>query len=74
MKVYFFEELYEKTIDDLLELLSNYIFLRNDMMDIMKYDPDNKDLYIESYLYLYLLNIVKIKEVLKNKTNLEYLL
>jgi len=46
MKVYFFDELYEKTIDDLLELLSVYIYLRNDIFDIMKYDPDNKDLYI----------------------------
>lgn len=52
MKVYFFDELYEKSVDDLLELLSNYAYLRNDMWDIMKYDPDNKDLYIESYLYL----------------------
>lgn len=60
MKVYFFDELYEKNIDDLLELLSNYIYLRNDMCEIIKYDPDNKDLY--------LLNITKIKEVLKNKT------
>ncbi|MCK9415992.1 hypothetical protein M0Q97_04960 [Candidatus Dojkabacteria bacterium] len=68
MKVYFFEELYEKSVNDLLELLSNYVYLRNDMCDIMKYDPDNKDLYIESYLHLYLLNITKIKEVLKNKT------
>lgn len=58
----------KKSVDDLLELLSNYAYLRNDMWDMMKYDPDNKDLYIESYLYLYLLNIIKIKEVLKNKT------
>jgi hypothetical protein len=74
MKVYFFEELYEKTIDDLLELLSVYIYLKNDILDIMIYDPDNKELYIESYLYLYFLNIVKIKEVLKNKTTSECLL
>jgi hypothetical protein len=36
MKVYFFDELYEKSVDDLLELLSNYAYLRNDMWDIMK--------------------------------------
>jgi hypothetical protein len=29
MKVYFFDELYEKSVDDLLELLSNYNEIRS---------------------------------------------
>ena len=62
MKVYFFDELMEMTKDQLLDLLSNYMDLRDDMCKIMKEDSDMKEHYIQQYLYFYLLNITKIKK------------
>ena len=67
MKVYFFEELMNKTNDQLLDLLSNYINLRNETFYLMKEDPNMKDFYIENNLYFYLLNIAKIKSTLIHK-------
>lgn len=68
MKVYFYDELLKKSNDELLDLLSSYIFLRNDICNIITYDPDNKELYTENYVYFYILNITKIKNVLKSRT------
>jgi hypothetical protein len=69
MKVYFFDELISKTNDQLLDLLSDYIKLRNETCDLMKDEPEMKDFYIENHLYFYLLNIAKIKSTLSNKIN-----
>jgi len=71
MKVYFFNELMEMSNDQLLDLLSNYIKLRNDMCIIMKNDSDLKEYYIQQYLYFYLLNISKIKLTLTSKVKEE---
>jgi len=67
MKVYFFEELMEKSVDQLLDLLSDYIYLRKDVCELMKYEPEMKEHYIENNLYFYLLNIAKIKSTLNHK-------
>ncbi len=67
MKVYFFDELMEMSKDQLLDLLSDYIKLRDDMCKIMNNDLDMKEYYIQQYLYFYLLNISKIKTTLKSK-------
>lgn len=67
MKVYFFEELMEKSVDQLLDLLSDYIDLRNDACVLMKLEPDMREYYIENILYFYLLNIAKIKSTLTHK-------
>lgn len=69
MKVYFFDELMNKTIDQLLDLLSDYINLRDETCYLIKEDPDMKNFYIENNLYFYLLNIAKIKSTLIHKNN-----
>ena len=71
MKVYFFDELMEMSKDQLLDLLSNYIKLRDDICIIMKNDSDMKEHYIQQYLYFYLLNISKIKITLKSKLEIK---
>jgi len=67
MKVYFFDELMNMSGDQLLDLLSNYMDLRDDMCKIMGNDLDMREHYIQQYLYFYLLNISKIKTTLKSK-------
>lgn len=67
MKVYFFDELLEMSVDQLLDLLSTYIYLRTEVSELMKCDKDMKDFYIENNLYFYLLNIAKIKSTLTQK-------
>ena len=71
MKVYFFDELMNMSEDQLLDLLSNYMKLRDDMCRIMKDDLDMKEHYIQQYLYFYLLNISKIKKTLESKSEIK---
>ena len=70
MKVYFFDELMSKTNDQLLDLLLEYINLRNDICNLMKDDINMKEFYIENNLYFYLLNIAKIKSTLSHKSKI----
>ena len=67
MHIYFFDELMEMSINELLDLLSIYIELRTEIWNLMSDFPEMKDFYIENNLYFYLLNIAKIKGTLKNK-------
>jgi hypothetical protein len=69
MKVYFWNELEEKNFDELLDLLFNYIYLRDDMINIIKEDSENIESYINDYMFFYNLNIKKIKHTLTIKTN-----
>lgn len=69
MKVYFWNELEEKNSDELLDLLFNYIYLRDDMINIIKEDSENIESYINDYMFFYNLNIKKIKHTLTIKTN-----
>lgn len=69
MKVYFQNELEEKNSDELLDLLFNYIYLRDDMINIIKEDSENIESYINDYMFFYNLNIKKIKHTLTIKTN-----
>lgn len=70
MKVYFYEELREMSIDELLELLYIYNYLRKDIWELIlgEYDKDNKEYYIQQNLYFYQLNIIKIKNELEVRT------
>jgi len=70
MKVYFYKELRKMDIDKLLDLLSVYIFLKKDILKLIKIDKDNKDYYIKENLYYYQLNITKIKNELEAKVEL----
>ena len=70
MKIYYYKELRKKSIDELLDLLSLYIKLENEICFIIKEDPSNENLYIENNLYFYELNILKIKNELEIKSQL----
>jgi len=65
MKIYYYAELKEKSIDELLDLLFVYLTLQKDIFKIIKIDPDNKDFYLENNVYFYQLNIIKIKNELE---------
>ena len=71
MKVYFFDELMVMSKDELLDLLSNYLKLRDDICKIINNDLDMKEHYIQQYLYFYLLNISKIKKTLESKLEIK---
>lgn len=73
MKVYFYDELREMSINELLDLLQVYVELKIDIVELMKNDPENKDYYIQNNLYFYLLNIVKIKNELEYQSELRKL-
>jgi len=70
MKVYFYDELREKTIDELLDLLYVYDYLKKDIWELIKdeKDKDSKEYYIQQNLYFYQLNITKIKNELEART------
>jgi len=69
MKVYCCKELKEKNVDELLELLYDYDYLKNDIFKVITNDPINEKFYIDNLLYYYELNLRKIKNELVNKTN-----
>lgn len=71
MKIYCYKELREKSIDELLDLLSTYIKLKKDICNVMKQDPINESFYIEEHLYFYELNIRKIKNELEVKSQIK---
>lgn len=70
MKIYCYKELRNKTIDQLLDLLSTYIKLKKEINSIIKQDPLNESFYIEEHLYYYELNIRKIKNELEVKSEI----
>ena len=71
MKIYCCKELKNKTIDELLDLLSSYVILKNDICNIIKKDSENESYYIGEYLYFYELNIRKIKNELIIKSSIK---
>ena len=72
MKIYCCKELRKKSIDNLLDLLSSYVYLKKDICRIIKKDIKNESYYIQEYLYCYELNIRKIKNELKLKTEFTF--
>jgi len=68
MKIYCCKELKDKSVDDLLDLLSNYDELKKDACKLINLDPINENFYIDNLLYYYELNIRKIKNELTKKT------
>lgn len=71
MKVYYYDELREMTIDDLLDLLSTYTYLKNDIYKLIKEtkDKDDRDYYAQNNLFFYVLNSNKIKQELTIRTD-----
>lgn len=71
MKIYCYKELRKKSIDELLDLLSLYVKLKNEICTIIKKDPENENFYIEEHLYFYELNIRKIKNELEVQSEIK---
>ena len=71
MKIYCYKELKNKSIDELLDLLSLYVMLKRDICKIIKKDPKNENFYIEKHLYFYELNFRKIKNELELKSTIK---
>ena len=65
MKTYCYKELRTKTLNELLDLLSSYIFLKEDIEDIITKDPESTEFYVNEHLFHYELNIRKIKNELE---------
>jgi len=59
-----YRELREKSVDELLDLLSNYLDLQSDILKLMEFDNDSSDFYYKNHLVYYELNIGKIKNEL----------
>lgn len=70
MKIYCYKELRQKSVDQLLDLLSTYIKLKKEINEIIKCDSNNEDFYVSEHLYYYELNIRKIKNELEVKCQL----
>ena len=68
MKVYSYKELREKSVDELLDLLSSCNKLKKEAYSLIKSDPCNETFYIENFLYFHELNIRKVKNELISKT------
>lgn len=69
MKVYNCKELKSKDTNELLDLLSDYCSLKQELNKIILIDSVNEEFYVDNLLYYYELNIRKIKNELTNKIN-----
>lgn len=71
MRLLTYKELRECTTDELLDLLSDYLYLKRDIINIMDKDDESVDFYKNENLVNYELNIRKIENELvvraKNK-------
>lgn len=65
MKIWNYKELKEKNSDELLDLLSDYLDLRKDIINIMENDKESEEHYIKEFLMYYDINIIKIKNELE---------
>lgn len=64
MRIWTYKELRVQTIDELLDLLSNYLFLRKDIDKLINIDNDNIDFYKKEHIVNYDMNIRKIQNEL----------
>jgi hypothetical protein len=71
MKIWTYRELREENTDKLLDLFSNYLYLKNDMKKLIVVDDESELFYNKEYLVNYDLNIKKIQNelVVRSKNN-----
>jgi len=71
MRIWTYKELREQTTDELLDLLTNYLVLKEDLMKLIENDNESIIFYNKEHLVNYDMNIGKIKNELvvrsKNK-------
>lgn len=65
LKIHCYKELRKKNLNELLDLLSTYLELQDDIQNLIEIDPENEKMYLNEHLYYYELNIRKIKNELE---------
>jgi len=65
MKMWNYKELRDKNSDELLDLLSDYLGLKNDIINIIENDKKSEEYYYKEFLMYYDINITKIKNELE---------
>lgn len=60
-----YKELRDKNSDELLDLLSDYLGLKNDIINIIENDKKSEEYYYKEFLMYYDINITKIKNELE---------
>lgn len=68
MRIWSYRELREKSTDELLDKLSTYLVLKKDITNISNIDTKSKKYYNEEFIINYKINIRKIKNELKLRT------
>lgn len=68
MKIWTYRNLREKTTDELLDLLSNYLYLQTDILKLISVDVESSKFYNKEHLVNYELNIRKIQNELVVKS------
>lgn len=71
MRIWTYKELREETTDGLLDILSNYLYLKKDLNTLMKVDKSFIDFYNKEFLVNYDLNIRKIENELVVRSNIK---
>ncbi len=64
MKIWTYRDLRGKTTDELLDLLSNYLYLRSDILKLISVDIETSEFYNKEHIINYDLNIRKIQNEL----------
>jgi len=71
MQIWTYKELRENTTDELLDLLSNYLYLRKNINVLVEKDKESELFYNREHLVNYEMNIRKIENELsvRSKNN-----
>lgn len=72
MRIWTYKELREETTDGLLDLLSNYLFLKKDASKLIKKDNDSVEFYNKEFIVNYDMNIRKIENELVVRSKNKY--
>ena len=72
MRIWTYKELRENTTDELLDILSDYLYLRKDVNNLIDKDKESELFYDKEHLVNYEMNIRKIENELsvRSKNNL----
>ena len=72
MRIWTYKELRENTTDELLDILSDYLYLRKDVNNLIDKDKERELFYDKEHLVNYEMNIRKIENELsvRSKNNL----
>jgi len=72
MRIWTYKELRENTTDELLDLLSNYLYLKKDMEKLIVKDTESIIFYNKEFIVNYDMNIRKIENELVVRSKNKY--